>query len=106
MRILAPFEEFVDGQARGFRAKGGPILVYRKGADVVAYKDSCPHLGVDLAWNPNDYMDSDGLHIQCSTHGALFEPNSGLCVSGPCIGQSLVSVSVEVRDGNVVLLDA
>jgi nitrite reductase/ring-hydroxylating ferredoxin subunit len=31
----------------------------------------------------------DGHHLQCATHGALFDPLSGVCISGPCAGDAL-----------------
>lgn len=101
MRKLCSVDEIPMNQAKGFAAKGGPILVYRDASGVRGYRDSCPHLGIDLAWNPDSFMDSEGRHIQCSTHGALFEPTTGECVFGPCIGQHLQPVEVELKDDEV-----
>jgi len=41
--------------------------------------------------------------VVCAAHGAAFELQHGVCVSGPCRGQSLLAVAVTVRDGEVVL---
>ena len=41
--------------------------------------------------------------IGCRNHGALFEPRTGLCVAGPCRGDALRAVQVQVRDGEVWL---
>lgn len=70
-----------------------------------AYLNHCPHLGVPLNWQPDEFMSLEGTHIQCSTHGALFNPDDGLCVSGPCRGQSLTKVNLETdSDGGIYLV--
>ena len=43
--------------------------------------------------------------ILCSMHGALFEMESGLCVSGPCEGLGLRALPVRVERGYVMLED-
>jgi nitrite reductase/ring-hydroxylating ferredoxin subunit len=45
----------------------------------------------------------DGALILCAAHGALFEKLTGYCVAGPCAGQSLRTVPLEVADGYVML---
>ena len=47
----------------------------------------------------------DGALILCSSHGALFEKDSGYCVAGPCAGRALTPVALEVRSGFVLLAD-
>jgi nitrite reductase/ring-hydroxylating ferredoxin subunit len=80
------------------------LVLYRDGADVRAWLNVCPHAGRRLDWAPGKFLQSkDGLLV-CAAHGASFEPVSGLCVAGPCSGQSLRAVAVEVRDGEVFLL--
>jgi naringenin degradation protein FdeD len=39
----------------------------------------------------------------CASHGALFEKSTGYCVAGPCAGQSLQTLPLEVSDGYVML---
>jgi len=41
--------------------------------------------------------------IQCSTHGALFNIESGECLQGPCLGQSLQSIDYEIKEGNIYI---
>ncbi|MEE9446464.1 MAG: Rieske 2Fe-2S domain-containing protein [Arenicellales bacterium] len=59
-----------------------------------AYENRCPHLGVELDWTPGEFFDDERQFLVCSTHGAMFNPTTGECVSGPCQGQSLNSVKV------------
>lgn len=76
-------------------------FVVRRGGRVFAYEDSCPHTGAPLAWMPHVYLDVEGAHIQCALHGALFTPESGRCVYGPCAGAALMPLPVELRGGRV-----
>lgn len=66
-----------------------------------AYENSCPHTGVNLNWQKEQFFSVDGLFLQCSLHGALFKPDGGACVRGPCIGQSLKSLDIRIENGVV-----
>lgn len=81
------------------------ILVVRHGAGVRVFVNRCPHQGTPLNWSPDRFLDLDRKHIICATHGAVFRVNDGFCLSGPCSGDSLESVPVEVRDGDVFVVD-
>ena len=70
---------------------------------VYAYVNSCPHRGTELDWQPGEVFEESGLYLMCATHGALFAPDSGLCVGGPCQGERLRSLLIEVV-GNEVRL--
>jgi nitrite reductase/ring-hydroxylating ferredoxin subunit len=39
--------------------------------------------------------------LLCSSHGAVFEPDTGLCAAGPCVGASLRGLAVRVADGEI-----
>lgn len=81
------------------------LVLYRDAAGVAvrAWLNVCPHAGRRLDWAPGKFLLSrDGLLV-CAVHGAGFELAAGLCVSGPCRGQSLRAVAVRVRDGHVEL---
>jgi nitrite reductase/ring-hydroxylating ferredoxin subunit len=98
-------EEIPDGTARGFTIETAEgkrdILVHREGREIRAYVNSCPHIGSPLDWGPDKFISLDGYHIICGTHGALFRPEDGYCVSGPCAGDSLEAVPVTLVDGIV-----
>lgn len=71
---------------------------------IYAYVNQCPHQGTELDWLPGEVFDDDGLYLICATHGAVFEPDSGLCCGGPCRGASLERLDIDEVEGNVVLL--
>ena len=104
---LCHLDEIGEGQARGFLigdgvARRDVILVRRDGA-LRAYVNSCPHQGTPLETFPDKFLDERGRLFVCSTHGARFRVEDGVCVSGPCAGKALVPIACEVRDGAVVL---
>jgi nitrite reductase/ring-hydroxylating ferredoxin subunit len=79
-------------------------FVVRFSGKVFAYVNSCPHRGSELDWNPGEVLDETGLYLICATHGAMFDPQTGLCISGPCQGARLQALPIEERDGAVALM--
>lgn len=71
---------------------------------VHAYLNRCAHVAMELDWREGEFFDAEGLVLICSTHGALYAPDSGECLGGPCAGcGGLEPVAVEERDGAVYL---
>jgi nitrite reductase/ring-hydroxylating ferredoxin subunit len=68
-----------------------------------AYVNRCPHTGVTLNWLPDQFFDVDMEYLQCGTHGALFQPQDGLCVYGPCVGRSLTCLAVVRYDDEIAI---
>lgn len=94
---LAEVEGTVDGDAES-------LILHRDGGRVRAWFNVCPHAGRRLDWAPGKFLRSNGLLV-CAAHGASFELGGGECVAGPCRGQALRAVALEVRDGGVYLAD-
>ena len=97
---ICKLSDLPEGSARGFTVtiKGqttGIILISIDG-DVFAYRNSCPHTGVILDWMPDEFMDVSGKFLQCATHGAVFRPEDGYCLHGPCASDSLSTVKVVI----------
>ena len=79
------------------------LILHRDGETVRAWLNICPHAGRRLDWSPGQFLKSrDGLLV-CAVHGASFELREGTCVAGPCRGDRLNPVALEVRDGRVFL---
>ena len=78
------------------------LLLTREGDQVHCFHNVCPHAGRRLDWAPGRFLVDKGLLV-CAVHGAMFRRGDGECVSGPCRGQSLAVVAVQVRDGEVHL---
>lgn len=79
-------------------------FVVRYHGRVFAYVNRCAHVPVELDWQPGRFFDSGGEYLICATHGALYWPESGACVAGPCRGGRLKALSVVERDGGVFLV--
>ena len=106
LRPLCHIEEIPDGGAKGFGpAEGGftGLFAVRRGAVVVVYVNSCPHIGVPLDWMPDKFLTGDGQRIVCATHGAEFGIADGVCLRGPCLGDRLEQVMIEIRDGVILV---
>lgn len=95
---FAETEVKLDGDAES--------LIVHRGAhgDVRAWLNICPHAGRRLDWAPGSFLKSKEGLLVCAAHGASFELQAGECVAGPCRGQSLRAVAVDVRDGQVWLV--
>ncbi len=104
---LGPLAEIDDPGSKEFRIGDGdwPFkgFVVRKGERVFAYQNMCPHAGHPLNWKPDSFLTPERESIICASHGAVFEIESGECVAGPCPGRSLTPVTVEIRDGHVLV---
>jgi nitrite reductase/ring-hydroxylating ferredoxin subunit len=106
-RVICAVHELTDTGARGFTMGEGewPLrgFVVRRGDGVYAYVNHCPHAGFPLNWQPHAFLAPGAALILCSMHGALFEIESGRCVSGPCDGLGLRALPVRVSRGYVML---
>ena len=108
-RVVCRLSE-LEGGARGFTLGSGdwPLrgFVVRVGATVRGYLNRCPHAGHPLDLLPQRFLTADGTLILCSSHGALFEKATGLCVAGPCAGRALTPIALQVSCGFVLLDDS
>ena len=93
--------------SRGVQEDGkaiDPAFIVRREDGVFGFINQCPHTAVNLDWQPDQFLDMDGLYIQCSVHGALFQIEDGVCVRGPCPGQQLQTLPVHI-DGDDIYVD-
>ena len=94
---FAEAEGLVDGEAES-------LILHRDAAGGVrAWLNVCPHAGRRLDWAPGQFLVSKEGLLVCAVHGASFETTGGVCEAGPCRGESLRAVAVDVRDGAVWL---
>jgi nitrite reductase/ring-hydroxylating ferredoxin subunit len=105
---LCGLERIPDPGSRGFDIDNGGelperIFVVRKGEVIAAYRNRCPHTGAPLEWQPDQFLDIDDCFIQCAIHGALFRAEDGYCVRGPCAGDRLQALDLELVDDRLVV---
>ena len=112
-RVIGKSAALADG-GRGLR-----FAIRRPGAEVQAfairfhgivhaYVNSCAHQDIELDWLPAAFFDAEDEHLICATHGALYAPDTGGCVDGPCRGARLTRIPVRERteDSVIILGDA
>ncbi len=95
-----------DGAARTFEYTdrlGQPAegFVMRWRGELVAYQNRCPHWAVPVGFDEENFL--EGNDIVCPMHGARFNPATGECWSGPCIGEGLEKFEVAL-DGEVATI--
>lgn len=103
IRLCAP-DELPEAQSRGFLVEDLQLFAVRKGGEVFVYRNRCPHRGVPLEWQADQFLDPSASLIQCARHGALFLIESGECVAGPCEGEALRSLDCR-EDGEGIWVD-
>lgn len=75
---------------------GRDAFLVRVHGRVFAFENRCPHQHIALDYQADVFLEPGGELIQCSMHGALFLPEGGECVYGPCLGQALTPVAISV----------
>ena len=95
-----------EGEARTFEYTdrlGQPAegFIMRWGGEFVAYENRCPHWSVPVGFDDENFV--EGRDIVCPMHGARFSPETGICWSGPCIGEGLEKFEVSL-DGEVATI--
>jgi nitrite reductase/ring-hydroxylating ferredoxin subunit len=102
LRSLGPVMDIPDAGAKGYPPPPGGftgLIALRQGDAVYVYVNSCPHIGVPLDWTPDRFLSADGQRIVCATHGAEFVIATGECTRGPCRGDFLDPVAIQIKDG-------
>ncbi len=109
-RKLDKIEALNDPGSRGYTVINSDgqkleIFVVHRDAKLTAWVNQCPHKGMPLEWKPDEFLDDEGEHIICATHGALFDINDGACLGGPCRGQGLKPVAIETIGTDICLTE-
>lgn len=70
-----------------------------------AFLNRCAHVPMELDWNAGKFFDLSRTALICSTHGAVYDPVSGVCIAGPCRGKRLEAIAIAERDGGIYVLE-
>jgi len=107
LTLICNTEELSDPGSYGFEVETDAELVegfvVKNDGQYFAYRNACPHTGATLEWIEHQFLDMDGTWIQCSVHDARFVIESGECVMGPCSGESLEKLEIELKDLQIYL---
>ena len=72
----------------------------RYAGQVHAYLNRCTHVPMEMDYQPNRFFDSTGHWLMCATHGAMYQPQTGMCRMGPCRG-GLYKIELSESDNAV-----
>lgn len=101
---LCRVEDIPDGGVLGLDPadpNGEALVLSRNGNEVRAWLNVCPHTGRRMDYAPNLFLYKAGK-LTCAVHGATFAlAENGLCVQGPCRGESLAPVPLRVEGGAI-----
>jgi len=104
--FICASEQVLDG-GRGVRfpviafGDAATGFVVRHEGKAYAYLNRCAHVPIELDWAEGEFFESSGYYLMCSTHGAIYVPDSGLCAGGPCKGGRLRPIAVRELDDKI-----
>lgn len=99
-QFVAPVGEIREGESISYRGPSGETLTItrqgrrRTSEDFIALSSTCPHLGCQVRWEPQNGR------FFCPCHNGTFDP-SGVATGGPPgeAGQSLPRYTLKVESG-------
>lgn len=106
-RVIVRVEEMAPGSVKKFwlicqKYRLDCFLINYQGK-YHAYINRCRHMTTPLDFVRYQFFTEDGKQLICLTHGAIYQPETGLCVDGPCKGLSLYRLPVLVDQGDVLV---
>ena len=106
-RVVARVDELQPGAVKKFwlicqQYRLDAILVNDRG-NYHAYVNRCRHMPTPLDFVRDEFLSDDRRFLQCYTHGALYDFATGECIAGPCKGESLYRLPVQVDQGDVLV---
>ena len=107
--VLGSLADFPDGAVVPARYQNGgrevALLVVRRGAELRAYLDLCPHQYLPLTWRGPRVLSTDGERLRCTNHGAEFAAADGRGLSGPGSACGLTPVPLHLEPDGTVRVD-
>ncbi len=107
-QLLGRAAGWADGQTLKFQFPGATRpregFLARFRGQWVAYENRCRHLPVRLDGEGDGFFSPKQVYLVCHAHQANYEPLTGLCVRGPCEGESLVRLTIEEVEGEIWLI--
>ena len=99
-KLIGRVGELTHGKSKKFtlRCEGNRVeaMLINFQGEHFAYVNRCRHVGISLDWVDNQFFTEDSRYLMCANHGATYEPKSGECIWGPCVGASLQGVPLEI----------
>jgi len=104
-RSLAPDAALLfQGLVRGEERPCFAVRLPHDAAAPVAFLNVCAHRNQPVVVSELQPFDGHG-RLECRAHGAIYDPTTGVCVEGPCVGARLVPVLLVEEDGALWAVD-
>lgn len=97
-----PWPNDEDSHVIRFAPRREALIVRASDGAPRVFLNECQHIPIPLDSGTRRFLDKKRLHVVCLTHGATYQIDTGLCVAGPCTGDTLVRLPAEVVDGRLV----
>ena len=104
--MLCHLEDIADGQSLAIQTATEHLVLVRRGTQVWAYVNRCPHFSVTLDAAHGAVLTYEAQVLMCAHHSALFRFEDGLCIEGPCQGAALDAVPRRQHAGRVYAADS
>ncbi|MEP0200620.1 MAG: Rieske 2Fe-2S domain-containing protein [Halioglobus sp.] len=92
-----------NGTSCSLMAGERQLVAVMRAGKLYVYENQCPHSGESLDPMGGSVASGGGLTLTCQRHGAEFLSDTGQCVAGPCLGESLNSVSYKIENGDILI---
>jgi nitrite reductase/ring-hydroxylating ferredoxin subunit len=82
------------------------MVLFRVGDGVRAYVNECPHVRIPFQFSADVFCvyDIEGRRdLMCAHHTAMFHLDDGHCYDGPCKGERLVAIDIDLDAGDGAL---
>ncbi len=98
---LCDAAEVVEGSALRVGDGLHAVLLTRVDAEIKAWSVKCPHMDFPIQPAQGSKPLLRQRLFECHMHHALFRASDGVCVAGPCVGERLKMVRIEVLENEV-----
>lgn len=69
-----------------------------------AYRNLCSHIPLKMDQDSGLFFNPSGGNLVCKNHGAMFDPLTGKCITGPPKGKYLKWLSIGVAGDTIYLI--
>ena len=77
------------------------LVLTRRGETLACFRNRCAHANYPLQRADGRIVVQEGRYLVCAAHGASYTLDDGACAGGPCNGDPLERIDVEIREGMV-----
>lgn len=82
-----------DNSTRSVTLEGRSLILVNHQGELYLYENNCPHANETLDPLGGSLREDDSGLLRCQRHAAQFLPDTGECVAGPCLGDTLTPVA-------------